>query len=503
MKPSDFRSLTVERLDDRRLLTAVPALNSLPDAEFVAYLDFDGHNVTGSTWNANYSTIHAPPFDLDGDASTFSDLEVERITRIWATMAEDFRPFNINITTEDPSLANPDIFLESGRAQRVLFTSRFDSGPGGTGEQWFSSFSTAGTSSLRSWWSENDNPVWVFSTHRAAGDIGSHELGHALGLFHDGELRNDGTENPYRGSHGSGETAWSPIMGFGSGLSQWSNGHYANASNKEDDVRLLAAHLGFRPDDYVSPSPLPIDGTSVSLEGVIHSSADTDVFLINATTTTTVSITADPWHASPNLDIGLALWGPYDFQFKSDDPVVNPPDKLGASFEITLEPGTYYLIVDGVGKAAVPGDEGYPDYGSLGYYRLSGTVASSSEILRGDVNADNKLDSHDIDALFALMGRSAAAWNGDAAEFARADLDADATISRADADILIRDVLGTEYGDFDLNRKVDFADFLSLAANFGRTSVGWSQGDSNGDGEVDFSDFLALAAVFGFGTSDD
>lgn len=502
MRARDFRSLTLERLASRHLLTAVPALNSLPDAEYVAFLDFDGHNVSGSSWNSRYSTIHSPPFDLDGDTGTFSDHEIERITQIWATMAEDFRPFNINVTTEDPSLANPDIFHESGLAQRVLFTSRYDSGPGGTGDQWFSSNSTAGTSALRSWWSESDNPVWVFSSHRAAGDVGSHELGHALGLFHDGELRDNGTENPYRGSHGFGETAWSPIMGFGRGLSQWSNGHYANASNKEDDVRLLTAHLGFRPDDYVSPGPLPIDGTSVDLEGVIHSSADTDVFLINATTTTTVSITADPWHENPNLDIGLALWGPYSFQFEADDPVVNPPDKLGASFEISLEPGTYYLIVDGVGKAPVPGDEGYPDYGSLGYYRLTGTVVSDDG-LRGDVNADGELNSQDIDALFALMGRSAAAWPGDPAEFARADLDADAAVSQADADILIRDVLGTEYGDFDLNRKVDFADFLLLTANFGKTNVGWSQGDANADGEVDFSDFLALAAVFGFGTGDD
>ena len=135
-------------------------------------------------------------------------------------------------------------------------------------------------------------------------------------------------------------------------------------------------------------------------------------------------------------------------------------------------------------------------------YRLTGTVVSDYG-LRGDVNADGELNSQDIDALFALMGRSAAAWPGDPAEFARADLDADATVSQADADILIRDVLGTEYGDFDLNRKVDFADFLLLTANFGKTNVGWSQGDANADGEVDFSDFLALAAVFGFGTGDD
>lgn len=55
----------------------------------------------------------------------------------------------------------------------------------------------------------------------------------------------------------------------------------------------------------------------------------------------------------------------------------------------------------------------------------------------------------------------------------------------------------TLYGDADLNRIVNIADFARLAANFNRTFVGrWSAGDFNYDDRVDIADFSLLAANF-------
>ncbi len=53
-------------------------------------------------------------------------------------------------------------------------------------------------------------------------------------------------------------------------------------------------------------------------------------------------------------------------------------------------------------------------------------------------------------------------------------------------------------GDIDGNGAVDFADFLTLSANFGSEGVNRSEGDLNGDHRVNFADFLILSGNFGF-----
>ena len=79
------------------------------------------------------------------------------------------------------------------------------------------------------------------------------------------------------------------------------------------------------------------------------------------------------------------------------------------------------------------------------------------------------------------------------------DLDGNGIVDQADMDMLIHDVLGTEYGDANLDQKVDVVDLAILAANYGTTStVTWSQGDFNGDGRVDISDMAILAGNYGF-----
>ena len=52
-------------------------------------------------------------------------------------------------------------------------------------------------------------------------------------------------------------------------------------------------------------------------------------------------------------------------------------------------------------------------------------------------------------------------------------------------------------GDINRDRRVDSADFVTLAANFGRTGRTYAQGDLNGDGTVNSPDFVILAANFG------
>ena len=65
-----------------------------------------------------------------------------------------------------------------------------------------------------------------------------------------------------------------------------------------------------------------------------------------------------------------------------------------------------------------------------------------------------------------------------------------------DLDHLVGEVLGTRYGDTDLDGLVDEDDFETLARNFGAAGH-WSDGDTNGDGHVNFADFVKLANSFG------
>ena len=52
-------------------------------------------------------------------------------------------------------------------------------------------------------------------------------------------------------------------------------------------------------------------------------------------------------------------------------------------------------------------------------------------------------------------------------------------------------------GDADGDGKVDFADFVIVARNYGKTNATWSDGDFNNDGSVGFDDLLIVARNYG------
>ena len=52
-------------------------------------------------------------------------------------------------------------------------------------------------------------------------------------------------------------------------------------------------------------------------------------------------------------------------------------------------------------------------------------------------------------------------------------------------------------GDLNGDRRVSIADFITLAANFGKSPATWSDGDLNYDNAVTISDFIDLSSHFG------
>jgi hypothetical protein len=354
-------------------------LHSLPGANHTIYLDFDGHVTTNTDWNNAYfqSEIVTPAFNFEGSSSTFTNSELERIQWIWARVAENFAPFNVNVTTQDPGVEG----LRRTSGTDTQWGIRV--AVGGSSSDWLG-ISAGGIAFVNSFIWSTDTPVFVFPAQLAGGNEKfvanaiSHEVGHSLGLQHHGRIN---PNQEYYGGHGSGETGWAPIMGnpYSRNLVQWSRGEYANANNtNQDDVtRITWNGFGFRTDDHgnsqLTATQLNAANNKLSAQGVIETRNDVDVFSF-AADDGQLEISANPAWRGASLDILLELLNSSFTVIASS----NPTDLLSASISQTVTAGNYFLRLSGVGKGN-PATDGYSDYGSLGQYRITATLPEKSE----------------------------------------------------------------------------------------------------------------------------
>ena len=79
-------------------------LHSKPGSSNMLFLDFDGHVILSSS-NWTSIDLYALAYDNSStdDDSTFTATELHDIAEIWHRIAEDFSPFDIDVTTEEPS----------------------------------------------------------------------------------------------------------------------------------------------------------------------------------------------------------------------------------------------------------------------------------------------------------------------------------------------------------------------------------------------------------------
>jgi hypothetical protein len=328
-------------------------LHSNPGATKRIYLDFNGH------YGLEPKAAYYEPFNFEGSGTTFSNAERTVIQQAWQSASEDFLPFNVDVTTEDPGV---EALRKTGGGdtewgiRAVVSASNWDYSWGYIGSfNWDTDYECQIYPGDNSW-------IWI-------ADSISHEVGHSLGLDEDGQKPGDGT---YYEGHGSGATYWSPIMGWTKmtvpyGVSQWSKGEYKNATNKEDDLAIITTQNGFgyRPDDHGSTRGSATAITpGVLAKGIIERNTDIDYFSF-ALPGGRVTIAITPDNLAADLDL-LALL------LSSDGTVLytsNPLDALNAWFDVTLPAGNYYLSIDGTGLGD-PATNGYSDYSSLGYYSV-------------------------------------------------------------------------------------------------------------------------------------
>lgn len=349
-------------------------LESKPGSNRTIYLDFDGATVSGTAWNDTQNpTITADPFSIDSTVSTaFSDAELTEIQKTWQIVAEDYAPFDVNVTLRDPGTAAIDRTSSSDLVYgtRVLITNGgvvYD-GCGCGGVAYVNVFNTTGSSHMYY------QPAWVFANGtgkngKGIAEAASHEAGHNFGLNHDGVSGGSG--------YYSGSSPWAPIMGVGyyEPVSQWSKGEYPSANNTQDDLTQIATGAPFRGDE----ADARVLDNGAALDGVVTRSTDADTFAFTAAGATTITVAnGTPY---PNLDVQLRILDANGAQVALVNPTTtkvsaSTANGMNASYSFTAPSGgaTYTAEIRGGSQGTVPNAGAWSTYGSLGTYQVSLTT---------------------------------------------------------------------------------------------------------------------------------
>lgn len=347
-----------------RVQAQVPALNSYPSASAVVFLDFDGHTVENTSWNWN------GPFVCGA-----SGLNSTQITEVFNRVAEDYRPFNLNVTTEESRYnAAP-----ATRRQRVVLT---------VSHEWYGT--AGGVAYLGSFtWGDN-TPCFVFTAlHnynvKNISEAAAHEVGHTLNLHHQSlyDANCNKTAEYYAGV-GSGEIGWAPIMGNGyyRNMTLWNNGQNSEGCTVyQNDLSIITTGNGFsyRSDDHTNNFNTSTQASFVNnqftVNGVIERNTDQDLFRFSLPAFGRFQLNAIPYNvgtgnAGSDLDLQVTLLA----SNQSSLGIYNPGTLLNSVIDTMMSAGTYYLRIEGKGNMYAP------NYASLGSYALNGTYTAGNAL---------------------------------------------------------------------------------------------------------------------------
>lgn len=353
-------------------------LQSRPGAPRVIYLDFDGETVSGTVWNVLYNSF-------DDISVPSSGMTRDEIIAAWARAAEDWAPFNVNVTTSRLvyQVTNPQ------RRCMVVCTTLIPSWAHDTADT-----SDGGMAFIDSFANNSISAIcwcWNVQNYFRCAETISHEVGHTMGLSDAKEMSGDVERGYYHGHETDCGVYWAPIMGRPfifdktvTCLTQFTKeGTYPGSTVEEPELDEIIHELGLLPDEHLdSAGGIILPGTALALknssavvQGLLNSGSDVDAFSIELPAGTW-HIWAGPNSAEANVDVWLELQrmqgaGSYTLLRRSANQGSSSADdashSLSAQFYPVLEAGIYRIRV---GSDHCAGPYGYSNYGGLGTYTL-------------------------------------------------------------------------------------------------------------------------------------
>jgi len=340
-------------------LSSVPILNSFLGAAATLYLSFTGR--FDASWGS-YNNVSTPVYSQDGDPNSFASTELSSIQSIWAYVAEDYAPFNINVST-----ATPPANLANGTAALISI--------GGSGG--WSGGNYGGIAYVNGFTNSAPNVGYVFSNNLGSGnprfvaEAVSHEAGHLFGLQHQSQYSSVGARvAEYSQLAGSGTA---PVMGnsYYATRGIWFNGTTTSANTYQDDMSVIgraANGFGYRSDDHGNTAnaatPLNVSGLTVTGSGIIGTITDVDAFSFT-TGAGQISLSVTVPTGVNNLDTRLELRDAIGTLIAS----AAPSNSFGAVISTTVAAGSYRVLIASQGN-----------YGDVGQFSVSGTVMPDTSV---------------------------------------------------------------------------------------------------------------------------
>ncbi len=403
------------------LSDSVPQLSSRPGAAYTLYLDpsgfaYDG-TWLGSTPGTNLGFRNAPPGD------TFNASDLVAIRAMWAATANQFRSFDVNVTTVDPAVAAgqdaDDIERKDYYDSQTKMMHTVIGPPGNAGWQGAADgIAALGVIDIVAP-SNGEHTNWMFSQDVNNGDdvldgnyigtITSHEVGHTFGLQHQGDFTAGASVNEYGfGDTAAGDGSYVAIMGNASGRQRaaWRVGSAHDDSNvtfTQNDVAVIMANDGMTIVDsgighsFATATPIPVTGGIVDVNDPLHrgtiSPVDSgggydpigfanytfDFFSFQADGINPVTLTVNNGNdllVPGTADNGFTLRAFLDIYDDGFTPIATgteDPSTLFTSYTATPAAGTYYAQITSWGGHDEVSGFDPAQYYDMGGYFLTGS----------------------------------------------------------------------------------------------------------------------------------
>ncbi len=241
-----------------------PVLSSDPGAPYTLYLNFGGFSYTGK-WGTGGS---APS---PGVTPAYSGTAAQ-MQEIWSRVAQEYAPYNVNVTTEDPAISGLQVedlpYTDENRQAYYDGSSQIMQTVIGGNGAWSSpdkpenvggGLSFVGVAATAQANGQHTNFVFAALAPNNLPFIGqatAHEDGHALGLNHQSDYTPitpgpSALVNEYSKGTGTGNGSVAPVMGdsYSSQRGLWATGtvdstNGAGAPTIQNDAKVIVNNPG-------------------------------------------------------------------------------------------------------------------------------------------------------------------------------------------------------------------------------------------------------------------